>query len=147
MLFDRASKDFNVQGIIASCLALLNSTQTDKKDSPIRDFGGFMAHTPQSHSNGRGRDLSMELDDESSGEPRSVEYRDVARVAPTKDRYGKSVYTCRTCGKGFATNFVMKRHARMHTNLKAFVCPVCGKEFNRKDAMKQHTQVHKKSEW
>jgi predicted RNA-binding Zn-ribbon protein involved in translation (DUF1610 family) len=151
MLFDRAAKDSNLQAILATCLALLNSAQSQKDaaSSPVRNFGELrMRAAPAKEV--RQLNLHSERDDDvDDGEPQDHDssYLDMPSVKPSRDRSGRTVFKCQTCGKGFATNFVMKRHARMHTNVKNFECPTCGKEFNRKDAMKQHAQVHTKSGW
>jgi len=155
-LFNLAARDSNLQAILSTVLAVLNSSQATADDaSPTRGWQVKVRSPSRSLPPQR---LSFEAaaafpaaaatgtvtvaSTAASGQCTVVD--DVPRVAPTRDHTGKSVYLCQTCGKGFATNFVMKRHARMHSNVKNFACPVCRKEFNRKDAMKQHAQVHDK---
>ncbi|KNZ58331.1 hypothetical protein VP01_1950g2 [Puccinia sorghi] len=57
--------------------------------------------------------------------------------APTLDR----PYKCDKCGASFSRNHDLKRHSRIHLDIKPFPCSFCDKAFARKDALKRHILV------
>ncbi|OAV97783.1 hypothetical protein PTTG_25963 [Puccinia triticina 1-1 BBBD Race 1] len=50
-------------------------------------------------------------------------------------------YKCDKCGSSFSRNHDLKRHARIHLDIKPFPCSCCDKAFARKDALKRHLLV------
>ncbi|MBW0534021.1 hypothetical protein O181_073736 [Austropuccinia psidii MF-1] len=57
----------------------------------------------------------------------------------TQDR--QRPYTCEICGSKFNRNHDLKRHSRIHLEIKPFPCGWCEKSFSRKDALKRHLMV------
>ena len=49
-------------------------------------------------------------------------------------------YLCHQCGKGFARQEQVNRHAKM-CGLKPFNCPLCGKGFGRQEHVSRHTKI------
>ena len=49
-------------------------------------------------------------------------------------------YLCHQCGKGFARQEQVNRHAKM-CGLKPFTCPLCGKGFGRQEHVSRHTKI------
>ncbi|OAV85962.1 hypothetical protein PTTG_00697 [Puccinia triticina 1-1 BBBD Race 1] len=47
-------------------------------------------------------------------------------------------YKCEKCGSSFSRNHDLKRHSRIHLDIKPFPCSCCDKAFARKDALKRH---------
>ncbi|PWA22059.1 hypothetical protein CCH79_00010279 [Gambusia affinis] len=45
---------------------------------------------------------------------------------------------CNTCGKRFSDQYIMKRHARVHTGERPFACGACGMSFSRRDQLLYH---------
>lgn len=56
--------------------------------------------------------------------------------------FGNYRFKCETCGRGFKTKEVLKRHETSHTGLKPFECDICGKKFSRNTLLKQHIHLH-----
>ncbi|KAL1925313.1 uncharacterized protein VTP21DRAFT_196 [Calcarisporiella thermophila] len=52
-------------------------------------------------------------------------------------------YRCDQCSQSFHRNHDLKRHRRIHDQIKPFSCTVCSKKFSRRDALKRHTTVRK----
>ncbi|KAK9365263.1 hypothetical protein V1509DRAFT_633649 [Lipomyces kononenkoae] len=50
-------------------------------------------------------------------------------------------FKCDQCPQSFNRNHDLKRHKRIHLDVKPFPCPNCDKTFSRKDALKRHTLV------
>ncbi|KAL1925658.1 uncharacterized protein VTP21DRAFT_541 [Calcarisporiella thermophila] len=51
-------------------------------------------------------------------------------------------YVCDKCPQSFTRNHDLKRHKRIHLQVKPFSCQ-CGKAFSRRDALKRHMTVRK----
>jgi KRAB domain-containing zinc finger protein len=51
-------------------------------------------------------------------------------------------YICQECSKTFTHAASLKRHALLHTGVKAFTCEVCGKQFYQKAAYETHCRSH-----
>ncbi|CAG0881135.1 unnamed protein product [Darwinula stevensoni] len=49
---------------------------------------------------------------------------------------------CRLCGKTFATEAYLRRHAMIHSDEAPFVCEACGKRFKRKEGLERHMVTH-----
>ncbi|KAK4999013.1 Metallothionein expression activator [Elasticomyces elasticus] len=52
---------------------------------------------------------------------------------------GDRPYKCNPCGATFVRVHDLKRHARIHSGIKACICP-CGNKFVRQDALTRHRQ-------
>lgn len=50
-------------------------------------------------------------------------------------------FLCEKCGARFNRNHDLKRHTRIHLEVKPFPCGWCDKAFSRKDALKRHLMV------
>ncbi|EFO21059.1 OVOL1 protein [Loa loa] len=50
--------------------------------------------------------------------------------------------TCRVCGKKFALQRLLNRHAKCHSEIKRYLCTFCGKGFNDTFDLKRHTRTH-----
>lgn len=50
-------------------------------------------------------------------------------------------FKCEICGSSFSRNHDLKRHSRIHLDVKPFPCTSCDKAFARKDALKRHLLV------
>ncbi|KAK9465086.1 zinc finger protein [Lipomyces arxii] len=50
-------------------------------------------------------------------------------------------FKCDQCPQSFNRNHDLKRHKRIHLDIKPFPCLNCDKTFSRKDALKRHTLV------
>ncbi|KAI0169758.1 hypothetical protein GGR52DRAFT_551367 [Hypoxylon sp. FL1284] len=50
-------------------------------------------------------------------------------------------FKCPTCSAGFNRNHDLKRHTKIHLEVKPFPCGFCEKAFSRKDALKRHRMV------
>ncbi|KAA1095268.1 hypothetical protein PGT21_018846 [Puccinia graminis f. sp. tritici] len=50
-------------------------------------------------------------------------------------------FVCEKCGARFNRNHDLKRHTRIHLEVKPFPCGWCEKAFSRKDALKRHLMV------
>ncbi|KNZ55670.1 hypothetical protein VP01_2616g2 [Puccinia sorghi] len=50
-------------------------------------------------------------------------------------------FPCEKCGARFNRNHDLKRHTRIHLEVKPFPCGWCDKAFSRKDALKRHLMV------
>ncbi|KAI5481839.1 hypothetical protein MNV49_000116 [Pseudohyphozyma bogoriensis] len=50
-------------------------------------------------------------------------------------------YQCETCGTSFQRSHDLKRHQRIHLEVKPFPCPGCEKRFSRRDALRRHLLV------
>ncbi|KAK7204473.1 hypothetical protein BZA70DRAFT_249377, partial [Myxozyma melibiosi] len=50
-------------------------------------------------------------------------------------------FKCDQCLQSFNRNHDLKRHKRIHLDVKPFPCANCDKTFSRKDALKRHTLV------
>ncbi|KAK9477825.1 hypothetical protein V1514DRAFT_282013 [Lipomyces japonicus] len=50
-------------------------------------------------------------------------------------------FKCDQCPQSFNRNHDLKRHKRIHLDVKPFPCPNCDKSFSRKDALKRHSLV------
>ncbi|PLW38226.1 hypothetical protein PCANC_13611 [Puccinia coronata f. sp. avenae] len=50
-------------------------------------------------------------------------------------------FPCDKCGARFNRNHDLKRHTRIHLEVKPFPCGWCDKAFSRKDALKRHLMV------
>jgi len=50
----------------------------------------------------------------------------------------KQLLKCEECGKSFAKRYRLKRHAVVHSVMKAFSCDVCESKFSRKDKLDNH---------
>ncbi|KAK9472868.1 uncharacterized protein V1510DRAFT_416268 [Dipodascopsis tothii] len=50
-------------------------------------------------------------------------------------------FRCEKCMQSFSRNHDLKRHERIHLDVKPFPCPSCEKSFSRKDALKRHALV------
>ncbi|KAI1163588.1 hypothetical protein F5B18DRAFT_619281 [Nemania serpens] len=50
-------------------------------------------------------------------------------------------YRCDTCSQSFNRNHDLKRHKRIHLEVKPFPCVYCDKAFSRKDALRRHRLV------
>ena len=50
-------------------------------------------------------------------------------------------FKCNSCPASFVRNHDLRRHARIHLEVKPFACNDCGKPFSRKDALKRHILV------
>ena len=46
------------------------------------------------------------------------------------------LFKCEQCPQSFNMNLDLKRHKRIHLNVKPFACQFCSKSFSRKDALK-----------
>ncbi|KXX73779.1 Protein krueppel [Madurella mycetomatis] len=57
--------------------------------------------------------------------------------APHQDR----PFKCDQCPQSFNRNHDLKRHKRIHLDVKPFPCGHCDKSFSRKDALKRHKLV------
>jgi len=80
-------------------------------------------------------------DDDASNAPRVVKI--IGNWGRRKKRYQKidyeGAFQCKICEKFFSTNYIMKRHALMHTKAKKVKCEECGCYFIRKDLLDRHT--------
>ncbi|KAL1916054.1 uncharacterized protein VTP21DRAFT_6058 [Calcarisporiella thermophila] len=65
------------------------------------------------------------------------------RGAVMKENAVDRPYKCESCSQSFHRNHDLKRHARIHLQVKPFACQHCHKSFSRKDALKRHTVVKK----
>ncbi|KAL1919376.1 uncharacterized protein VTP21DRAFT_2069 [Calcarisporiella thermophila] len=52
-------------------------------------------------------------------------------------------YRCDKCPQSFTRNHDLKRHKRIHLDVKPYPCEFCGKPFSRRDALKRHHLVKK----
>uniref|UniRef100_A0A0M3HW64 Protein ovo n=1 Tax=Ascaris lumbricoides TaxID=6252 RepID=A0A0M3HW64_ASCLU len=59
--------------------------------------------------------------------------------APTSE---PGLLTCRICGKKFALQRLLNRHAKCHSEIKRYLCTFCGKGFNDTFDLKRHTRTH-----
>lgn len=50
-------------------------------------------------------------------------------------------YRCTKCPQAFSRNHDLKRHLRIHLDVKPYACEGCQKTFSRKDALKRHKLV------
>ncbi|ATY61283.1 C2H2 finger domain [Cordyceps militaris] len=50
-------------------------------------------------------------------------------------------FKCDQCVQSFSRNHDLKRHKRIHLDVKPFPCNYCSKSFSRKDALKRHRLV------
>ncbi|KAL7412001.1 hypothetical protein BDY24DRAFT_334114, partial [Mrakia frigida] len=50
-------------------------------------------------------------------------------------------FKCDQCAQSFNRNHDLKRHKRIHLDLKPFKCAKCDKSFSRKDALRRHWLV------
>jgi predicted nucleic acid binding AN1-type Zn finger protein len=50
-------------------------------------------------------------------------------------------FKCDQCVQSFSRNHDLKRHKRIHLEVKPFSCDFCAKQFSRKDALKVHSNV------
>ena len=53
---------------------------------------------------------------------------------------GSGRVQCRICFKRFRDNYLLKRHAVVHTREKPFECQFCGGRFSRDDGLKAHVK-------
>ncbi|KAH6922018.1 hypothetical protein HPB50_007550 [Hyalomma asiaticum] len=51
-------------------------------------------------------------------------------------------YKCPHCSKGFADQWHLRRHVRIHTGDRPFVCPFCHMAFNQKNTLIGHMRRH-----
>lgn len=54
----------------------------------------------------------------------------------------RRAYECPTCKKMYATQYDLKKHIRIHTDLRLFVCELCGQQFKTAESLKHHTVIH-----
>nr|XP_046271336.1 zinc finger protein 90-like [Scatophagus argus] len=57
-------------------------------------------------------------------------------------RKSKDSLKCDTCGKYYKGKQALRRHLRIHTNVKRYSCSTCGKAFRRSDSLKRHIRIH-----
>ncbi len=56
---------------------------------------------------------------------------------------GQRNFKCAVCGKQFAQNCDLRRHARIHTGEKPYKCEICGRPFCQKYGLRIHlANVH-----
>ncbi|CAN8011491.1 unnamed protein product [Ixodes pacificus] len=60
------------------------------------------------------------------------------------DVRGKTVYSCRLCGRPFKNYSNLKRHIKLHDPIQeSFPCRLCSRKYGRKDTLKWHLkQAH-----
>ncbi|KAH7973368.1 hypothetical protein HPB49_000223 [Dermacentor silvarum] len=51
-------------------------------------------------------------------------------------------YKCPHCDKGFADQWHLRRHVRIHTGDRPFACPFCPMAFNQKNTLIGHMRRH-----
>ncbi|XP_069705043.1 zinc finger protein 665-like isoform X2 [Periplaneta americana] len=56
--------------------------------------------------------------------------------------FGKKLYKCDICGRGFIQNNRLAVHRRSHTTKKRFLCDICGKLFAKKCYLVLHIRTH-----
>ncbi|KAJ4448778.1 hypothetical protein ANN_00169 [Periplaneta americana] len=56
--------------------------------------------------------------------------------------FGKKLYKCNICGRGFIQNNRLAVHRRSHTTKKRFLCDICGKLFAKKCYLVLHIRTH-----
>lgn len=80
-------------------------------------------------------------DDDASNAPKVVKI--IGNWGRRKKRYEKidyeGAFQCKICEKFFSTNYIMKRHALMHTKPEKVKCEECGCYFIRKSLLDRHT--------
>ncbi|GHJ89072.1 hypothetical protein NliqN6_5474 [Naganishia liquefaciens] len=57
------------------------------------------------------------------------------------NRGGDRPHKCDQCTQSFNRNHDLKRHKRIHLDVKPFACNACQKQFSRRDALKRHWLV------
>ncbi|KAG4430078.1 hypothetical protein IFR05_014437 [Cadophora sp. M221] len=65
----------------------------------------------------------------------------VQEQQPQQKQPSDRPFKCDQCPQSFNRNHDLKRHKRIHLELKPFPCGHCEKSFSRKDALKRHTLV------
>jgi hypothetical protein len=55
---------------------------------------------------------------------------------------GKKSFACSMCSSSFSRNHDLKRHMRIHLNIRPYRCEYCPKAFTRMDALHRHSTVN-----
>ncbi|KAG5520089.1 hypothetical protein PMAC_001165 [Pneumocystis sp. 'macacae'] len=63
------------------------------------------------------------------------------RSTKTSNVFSSRPFKCDQCFQSFNRNHDLKRHKRIHLDVKLFPCSSCDKSFSRKDALKRHALV------
>ena len=58
------------------------------------------------------------------------------------DKEDENHHACHSCGMGFKTKQILKRHMIVHSNEKPYMCDTCGKTFSRPGSLKYHVGIH-----
>ena len=49
---------------------------------------------------------------------------------------------CELCGKILSNKKNLKKHLKLHTNIRSYVCKICNKTYKRSDHLKRHMITH-----
>lgn len=55
---------------------------------------------------------------------------------------GKSEFVCDVCDKRFALKNLLRRHVKLHSNVRPFKCKKCPKRYSRQDQLREHMNKH-----
>ncbi|KAM0750425.1 hypothetical protein T439DRAFT_314814 [Meredithblackwellia eburnea MCA 4105] len=72
---------------------------------------------------------------------RETPYSYGARNSKTREKSSERPHQCEHCLLAFHRLHDLKRHLRIHLDVKPFPCPSCEKRFTRRDALKRHLLI------
>nr|XP_033788593.1 zinc finger protein 436-like isoform X3 [Geotrypetes seraphini] len=73
--------------------------------------------------------------------PGQISNKEVKRKCRKKPREHRE-FKCPVCEKIFSENYLLKRHQKVHLNLRPFLCTECGKTFTQKTHLVNHQRIH-----